>query len=269
MQHRETLKLLGLTEYESRVFESLVLLGPSRVKEIVHHSKVPRNKVYEVLPRLAKRNLIAMLPVSPTQYKVADLSMLDSLIEERKRSLQTLEKGLEALKHDMTHQDKEYREFFWVIKSQRAIQEKLRVENEKARKEILSVHSLSQHLPANLRSIRVAVQSGVVVRFICILNEKNMENVLRWQEAGADIRIYNAERFGMPMPRFSIFDKNSVRLTIGNPEIKDPDEYLSLWTESPALAQLFRNYFLTLWESSIPLKKALRQGPAARQSRRG
>lgn len=253
------LRKLDLTEYESRTLLALISLGPASVREIVLESKIPKNKAYETLKKLESKGFIATLPITPRKYKIENFEKLNDIIMQKKKDLDLLEKNVERFKKSVAKNPREYKEFFWVIKGQKAIQEKLRANDEHIHKEILSVHRLTKYLPQNLRTMRTTVERGVHVRMLCVVEKDNYENVLRWRETGVELRVYNKKLFGELMPRFSVFDQKTVIVTIGTPEISDGNEYLSLWTESPALAQVFRNYFLTLWEHALPIDKELKK----------
>ncbi|WP_148883359.1 TrmB family transcriptional regulator [Thermococcus aciditolerans] len=68
----EKLKLLGLKEYEAKVYAALVILGPSKASEIAKESEVPRPKVYDVLKELHKKGFVDISEGSPTYFKATD-----------------------------------------------------------------------------------------------------------------------------------------------------------------------------------------------------
>lgn len=260
MEYLETFRKLGLTEYESRVMISLIILGPSSVREIVQQSKVPKNKAYETLAKLEQKNLVSTLPITPRKYKADNMSKLSEMIEKKENEVGELKKSIEQIRKNIASGNgSPYQEFFWVIKGQKAIQEKLRLENEKAKHEILSINRLSHLLPQNLRKMREGIQKGVKSKTICLLNKNNYEIVKVWKEIGVDIRIYNTKLFGKDIPRMTIMDNKSLRLTIGKPEVKNPEDYISLWTESPIFASMFKRYFNMIWDKSIPVEKELKR----------
>ena len=76
-------------------------------------------------------------------------------------------------------------------------------------------------------------------------------------ETGAKIRIFNEKKFGPLLPRISIIDGEIARLTIGKPEVKEEKDYLTLWTESQAFAQMLKTHFMNMWRESEPIEKVL------------
>jgi len=249
MDQIKLLRRLGLTEYEARAYLSLAKLGPSTVREIVFESKLPRNKAYEALQKLEEKNKIVSLPVSPKKFKIADPEVFKNEVQELNDSVNELIKIVEQPKI------KEFTDLFWIIKGQKAIEEKLALFNAKAKKEILACNKLSKIIYKNIKVMKDAVKRGVKVKIICIFDKSKMDVYKEWLETGAEIRVFNEKMFGPLLPRMGVFDGEVARLTIGEPEVKNKEDYITLWTESKAFSQMLRNHFMNMWKNSVPLKK--------------
>ena len=59
---------LGLSEYEARVYVSLVTEGASEARKLSIRCGVPRTKVYATLKKLMERGLVFELPVDPRKF---------------------------------------------------------------------------------------------------------------------------------------------------------------------------------------------------------
>jgi sugar-specific transcriptional regulator TrmB len=252
MDQLKTLQKLGLTEYESRAYLALARLGPSTVREIVLESKLPRNKAYEALQKLEDKNKVVSLPISPKKFKINNPEIFRDEIKEMNNSVNELIKIVENPKVQ------EFRDLFWVIKGQKAIQEKLAVENSNVKKEILACNKLSRILFKNIRTMKDAVKRGVKVKMICTFDKSKIPVYKEWLNTGAEIRVFNEKMFGPLLPRIGIFDGIIARLTIGKPEVSNEEEYITLWTESKAFAQMLRNHFFNMWKNSKPIKEYLK-----------
>jgi sugar-specific transcriptional regulator TrmB len=252
MESLELLKKLGLTEYESKVYISLAKLGPSKVKDIVMNSNVPRNKVYEALNSLEQKNKVMSIPLSPKEYKISEPTFLKDDLEDMQSSMK------EFLEQLAKPKSSELKELFWVIKGQKSIQEKISVQVENTKKEILGSNHLSKILYKNIRELKQAVNRGVKVKFICTFDKTRINIYNEWLSTGAKIRVFNHKKFGPLLPRISIFDGKIARLTIGKPEVQNEEDYITLWTESRVFSQMLRNHFLNMWKNSEPLEKYLK-----------
>jgi sugar-specific transcriptional regulator TrmB len=85
-----TLRDLGLSEYESRAYRSLLETGPTTAKELSRASDVPMGRVYDVLNSLETKGLARSQTTSrPKKYvAVESETALDRLLEDKKRDLE-------------------------------------------------------------------------------------------------------------------------------------------------------------------------------------
>jgi len=80
---------LGLSDYESRVYRSLLQTDPTTARELSIDSGVPMGRIYDVLESLETLGLVRAQSASrPKKYVAVDPAAgLDRLLEERKRQL--------------------------------------------------------------------------------------------------------------------------------------------------------------------------------------
>ncbi len=99
----ENLELLGLKEYEARVYIALVGIGEANARRIHETSGVPRPRVYDILQSLAARGCIEVRQGTPLQYRavrpdvmIAHLKAnLDRAARESIEALESLSMGAE------------------------------------------------------------------------------------------------------------------------------------------------------------------------------
>ena len=68
----ERLKELGLTEYDTKVYLTLVARSPLAATDISREADVPMSKIYGVLGRLETGGWISVVPERPKQYRAVD-----------------------------------------------------------------------------------------------------------------------------------------------------------------------------------------------------
>ncbi|MEF8854445.1 MAG: helix-turn-helix domain-containing protein, partial [Haloarculaceae archaeon] len=85
-----TLRDLGLSEYESRTYRSLLDTGPTTAKELSRVSDVPMGRIYDVLNGLETQDLVRSQTASrPKKYiAVEPGTALDRLLDAKKQELE-------------------------------------------------------------------------------------------------------------------------------------------------------------------------------------
>jgi sugar-specific transcriptional regulator TrmB len=251
MDNISLLKNLGFTEYEARTYVALSDLGPCTAKEISDYSKLPKNKTYEMLNRLEKKKKIMSLPITPRKYRILDINQLKNHIEDKKKSLKLIEKNLNKyIEESKKPKLKEFKEIFWIIRGKKAIISKMSAQNKYCKKEILSVNRLSKAYPENLRNMKHAIKNGTKAKFLTPIEKSNPQVLKKWKSIGVEIRNYDESKYGSISTRFGVFDKKIVRITFGEPDVNRPEDYITLWAESPHLSNMLRNYFYNIWRKS-------------------
>jgi sugar-specific transcriptional regulator TrmB len=237
---------LGMTDYESKAISSLSRIGSASAKEISLDSGVPQNKLYSILNNFEKKGLLSRIPSDTKKYRLINLKgFVDRTIRRRQKELDLL-KGESDKIEDLADEEPAV---FSLIKGQRAIMNKLAETNLKVEKEILGVQRNWKIWGEGLRAMKEAVKRGVVVKQIGVINEETWKRAKEWKEVGVKIRGYN-EKFGEYPLRFSVIDNKYARITVGKPEIQDPKEYITIWTDSKALVRMLRNQFMKMWKES-------------------
>jgi sugar-specific transcriptional regulator TrmB len=254
MDRIEFFKDLGFQEYEAKTLSSLIKLKSANPKEICLDSGVPQNKLYSILKKFEKLGILSMIPSEPKKYQLINIkSFVKEKIKEREEKLKILKKdsgNLEEIKEE------DRQSIFSLIKGQKAIMDKLAETNREVKKEILGVQRNWKIWGEGLRAMQDAVKKGVDVRLIGTVDENNINKVKEWEKIGCKIKAYN-KKFGDYPLRFSIFDGKYARITIGKPEIQNPEEYITIWTDSKALVRMLKNQFNEMWKNSESINKLL------------
>lgn len=245
MNKLELLKALEFTDYEARVISSLNKIGKATPKEINQDSGVPQNKIYGILRSLENNGLIAHIPSNQKKYQLINLkSYLNNKVIEKQKEIINLK---EASKNIETIKEQEKEFVFSLIKGQIPTMNKLAEYNQKVKKEILGVQRNWKIWGEGLRAMKRATSRGVSVKIIGLINNNTEKKAEEWKKVGCKIKAYN-DRFGDYPLRFSIFDNNIARITIGKPEIPNPKDYITIWTDSKPLIAMLRNQFFEMWK---------------------
>lgn len=252
MNKLELLNKLGFKEYESKIYLTLSKFGTLTVSQINKESQVPRNKIYESLENLRKKNKISIIPTFPKKYQIINEEALE---EEAKQILNTTS---QLIKEIQTPKTENPEDFFSILKGRKAVQAKLRYSNKNVKSEILSSNKLSNILPNNIKALKDSIDRGVKVKFITTFDPKKEKNYLAYMKSGAKIRIFDEKKFGYIMPRISIHDKKITRITIGEPEIKNGDDYITIWTTSKIFSASQYAYLNDIWKKCEPIENYLK-----------
>lgn len=125
MDEIQELKELGLTEYEAKVYTTLVKLGKSSSAEIAKESGVSYGKIYTVLGSLERKHLAKVVPEKTKKYVATDPENLMKLIKEKETIFEDLKEKVQEMKKIYEAAPKEVitivqgkRNFYKVVKNQ-------------------------------------------------------------------------------------------------------------------------------------------------------
>jgi len=79
----ESLRTLGLSNYEAQVFVALQKLGRGTAQQVSEHSDVPRSQVYGAADSLSDRGLVEVVQASPKAYRPVELQTARELLTDR------------------------------------------------------------------------------------------------------------------------------------------------------------------------------------------
>jgi len=88
----------GLSEYESKVYLSLLILGSSGARRLSLHCRVPRTKVYGTLRKLIDNGLVVEIPGSPKVFTPSNpAEAFEALLDDFRRRALDFDAVLQAL----------------------------------------------------------------------------------------------------------------------------------------------------------------------------
>ena len=134
---------LGLSEYEAKIYVSLVEAGQAKARTISVLSGVPRTKVYSVLRKLIDMGLVIEIPGEPRKFsplppKAALESYLQSY-QDTVQSLSSLISTLEDAFRKAKNNEDIRRGLIWTISGRRRILKKIQEMLAKAKRYVYIV----------------------------------------------------------------------------------------------------------------------------------
>jgi len=241
------LEVLGFNMYASKIINQLLSGGIFTVKELYSLTKIPKNKIYETLELLISKGIVAEDKGKPKKYFILNDQLLDNMILKKETQLAELKSKIEELKKN--------REIITpsvlsIIEGDDEIHKLVEYSNVSVKKEILSCSRLTKMHYGCYRTLKAAIERGVKVKFVAIYDGKNFDVLKQYFELGVEIRIYDLNK-GV-FPKIGLFDKKYTRITIWEPDVKDPKKYKTIWAKSSILYKIVRNHFNTIWNESLP-----------------
>jgi len=96
--YTEKLQELGLTPGEAKVYEALLVLGPSTVGPVVKKSGVAYSNIYEILNRLMDKGLVSFIVKERTKYfQAEDINRINDYLVKKEKELNKKKKTFNEL----------------------------------------------------------------------------------------------------------------------------------------------------------------------------
>lgn len=120
----ESLKKLGLTEYEAKVYSALVLFDRAEVKQVYEYLDAPKPSVYQSLRSLTDKGLVQVVNAKPAIYRATPPQIaIRHLMEAHKNAEATALLGLEEL--EKSRVESEYPDVLWTLYGRENIEHKM------------------------------------------------------------------------------------------------------------------------------------------------
>lgn len=251
-EYEEKLRKIGLTEYETKVYLTLLKHGQLTGGQVSKLSGVPHGRTYEVLLKLVDKGLISVLPISPKLFKVLEpkyafqyyldkqITELGNLGKEIPLELGKI-KTLAPRKETTT----EKINVIWGKKNIRPIINKKYAEAKEYIKVMFTYEYVSS---SSIQLIEKALKKGVrIYRLATKLTDKNMELMKADVQRGCEVRYYPVEEI-----RIEITDGIKANLHVVNP--KDLMDRTFIEIESLELTKALEHYFDTIWKKAKIIK---------------
>ena len=115
----------GLSEYEAKVYMSLVMMGATKARKVSTRCGVPRTKVYGTLKKLMERGLVIEIPGQPRKFApISPAVAFEAYLQSLQRKSQDLSEVVSFLEDAFRKTDvtiKPEREEIWILRGRSEI----------------------------------------------------------------------------------------------------------------------------------------------------
>lgn len=248
-----TLKSIGLTDGEIKIYLALLELGSSSTGKITKKSKISGSKVYEVLDRLINKGLASSITKNGVKYfEATDPTRILDYLDEKEKQVEQEKATVNKIIPELILKQK------GVPKSEAKVfmgWEGLKTANEDIIKTLKKGEEwLSMGLTEQPKSWEIyftkrqKLRAEKEIKLKHLLNEKYKSLVKKRKLSHTEYRLLPKS---FEMPTSTEIYKNKVIIMILTKESP-----MAIMIESKEVAKSFKKYFYALWDNSqrIPSK---------------
>ncbi len=134
----ESLKTLGLTEYEAKVYSALVQFDRAEVKQVYEYLDAPKPSVYQSLRSLTDKGLVQAVNSRPAIYRATPPEIaIRHLVEAHKNAEGVALQELEELEKSRAEGD--YPDVVWTLYGRENIEHKMEELLGKAKRSVMMI----------------------------------------------------------------------------------------------------------------------------------
>jgi sugar-specific transcriptional regulator TrmB len=274
---KKTIRGLGLTEIESKVYIFVAKCGPLKGGEIAQHLKMPKSEVYHVLKSLQSKGWSQSTLEFPARFMATPLTeVLDAQIKMKRgeaQSIETIRKEVLIRWRSLTRtKDEPAPEKYVVIEGRNKIFAKIFQMIEEANESVLVLISgipLVQTINAGTDKVifKKIKQSQIKIRVLTQISIDNFQAIDKndaiAHRQGLDNRVIMRHLSDSSFYcRFLIRDKREALLFLtprptANP--REDHEDSALWTNSTAVVNALSAFFEELWSDARDGREKLKE----------
>ncbi len=252
----ESLRDLGLTEYEAKVYTALVKIRSGTASDIHLVSGIPRSAVYGALNRLEERGIVEIQSSKPMRYRAvppetALEKLKDYFVCESENALISLKEIYQTQKIEARE------EAIWTISGVKNVSDKIIEMIRGAQTDIIfaasypSFHEIAKTYPIfeNIKGeIINKIGEGVTVRVTGSRSEE-LEEITK-NIPGAQIRAFPADK-SMASGGLLITDGNEALITIVSENVNTSMyDLTAIYTNGEGAVSIFKHFVETEWDAS-------------------
>ncbi len=238
---KNTLKNLGLTEYESRAYIGLVESGPTTARDLSEISGVPHSRIYDILSKLENRGWIESQSGRPARYRAKSPSEAVRLYrikqeEKLKEASETIQQELEPLYEEGGEMEKPD---VWTIRGSKEILSRIEEMFKSAEIEILvSIPYFSEDFSRIEEFMPILKTKEVTFKLLTSEENEFIEDL----ESISGVKV----KYREPLYGGGVIIDGKEALIV----LESGGNIFGIWSDEVGLAKFAEEYFNYLWEGS-------------------
>ncbi len=242
------LRGIGLTEYESMAYLSLVKAGELTASDVSSQTTIPYSKVYTVLETLEKKGWVEVKGGRPRLYypKSPTEALRAEKIRQEERFEEIREMVVSELQALYEHREIKEKPEIWIIRGEENITAKIREVLGRSKKELMVALPLvpPQLIGRVMPSLETKLDSKLQIQLLTTRETRAMlpEVLLHM----AEVRT-REDMFGGGL----VADGQETLLFLN--QLGSSDERLAIWSDHIGLNMISRGYFRHLWDTATPV----------------
>jgi len=250
--------MFGLTEYEARVYLTLIVRGGMEASKVSKYADIPRPHTYSVLKALQMRGLVTVIPEAVNRYRAVPLDEGTSiLMDEREKQLAFLRNARDDLLSDIKPKEAIPANNQSVVLLYYGRQNVYKLVDEMFSRctdkcDIMTTGNgivrFYKYFSDKASEFR---NKDINVRFIAPIKPQVEDFALRLSQL---VELRHIDR--LPYIRFVLVDETEV-LFAEYPEddFKATGKEIGIWMNQAELAKMLETMFENTWQNSIPYGK--------------
>ena len=232
------LERLGLTEYEAKALDALFKLQEAQAPSISRHAQIPKTRVYDVLDRLVKKNVLIEIFGRPKKYRVIEpQKALNLLLEQKTNEIKRMEKEAQKVMSELSVSRKDSSaEKVLKVKTESDFVKILANEIENARKSVVGFTKMGSSIK-NVLSDAAGKNVDIKILNTSSLDESELKQLgIAGKNFTHDLNAY-------------IIDKKKLILAINDFKKQSPDYHFTVW-HNREMVEMVASYFDKCWKKA-------------------
>lgn len=250
-----SLKTIGLTDYEATTYLALTSMISGTATEISMASKVPRSRIYDILKGMARKGFVEIERGRPLKYNVVPPSEVFN--RNKQKLIEDLEEAELELTSTYESQISKLPAPIWLIHGPEKIIKK-EMEIVARAKESINIRAgfmfkdEAVHLKEKInQAARRGVKTKIMAAPYTVIDEEKMDMAQELDGIKAEVRIYQ-----IPFVKMIVRDGKEMMLIFskfsGEEKKAVAQSAIGVWNQYQEIAQNYANVFETMWEGDMP-----------------